>query len=269
MARNLPINIHRQEEPMLLNRSYPDIFSPEEARLMDSLASDPVTVRGRTRLIKAGIPLSRSLYLTRGMVGRYCTDRQGGRQFVGIQIPGDFFDINAYVLSWLDHDVVTLNEVEVTSTGHDRLDALRETEPDLYRKLWRVSLIDSSIHRYWIFRLGRLAGKARVANFLIEMFVRLYARGLCGIDRYDLPLSQNELAEITGMTSVHVNRLLGELRLDGLCTVSDGIVSLGNLPALARAGHYSPDYLYLAPSVAAEIRQLLGLRVAMDKAAVG
>ena len=147
-------------------------------------------------------------------------------------------------------------------TSHSQIDWIGEERPDLYRKLWHVSLIDASIHRYWIFRLGRLAGKARVANFLTEMFVRLHARGLCGTDRYDLPLSQNDLAEINGMTSVHVNRLLGELRLDGLCSLTDGIVHLGNLPALVRVGHYSPEYLYLAPEISAEVRGLLGLRMA-------
>lgn len=245
---------------MLLDRAYPDIFSASEAQAIASLAETSFAVRTRTRLVRAHVPLSKSLYLDRGLVGRYGTDRQGRRQFVGIQIPGDYFDIAAYVLSWLDHDVVTLSEAEITATSHASLDRLRDEQPQLYRKLWQISMIDGSIHRYWIFRMGRLAGKARIANFLTEMFVRLYARGLCGIDRYDLPLSQNELAEICGMTAVHVNRLLGELRLDGMCTLAEGTVSLGNLPALARIGHYSPDYLYLAPEILAEIRLLLGLR---------
>lgn len=245
---------------MLLDRAYPDLFSPAEARLMAACADAPVTIRGRTRLIQSWTPLNRSLYLNRGMVGRYCTDRQGRRQFVGIQIAGDYFDIAAYVMSRIDHDVVTLCDCDISATCHSQLDALRDAHPRLFQKLWRLSLIDASIHRYWIFRVGRLAGKARLANFLTEMFVRLHARGLCGTDRYDLPLSQNELAEVAGMTSVHVNRLLSELRLDGMCTLTDGVVTVGNLPALARTGHYLPDYLYLAPAIAAEIRQLLGLR---------
>lgn len=245
---------------MLLDRAYPDIFSPAESRLMAGLGQEPVAIRAKTRLVRAHVPLSQSLYLDRGMVGRYCTDRHGRRQCMGIQIPGDYFDIAAYVLGSLDHDVVSLCESEVVATSHDRLDQLRDEQPEIYRKLWQISQIDSSIHRYWIFRMGRLAGKARLANFLTEMFVRLHARGLCGTDRYNLPLSQNELAEATGMTSVHVNRLLGELRLDGLCTMADGVVTLGNLRGLAWAGHYSPEYLFLAPEITAEIRQLLGLR---------
>lgn len=254
---------------MLLDQAYPDLFSAADAQFIASLLDEPFSVRSRTRVIRANVPLNKSLYLKRGMVGRHATDRQGRRQFVGIQISGDYFDIAAYLLKSLDHDVVTLCDSEVAPTTYDRLDMLRDERPDLYRKLWKISLIDASIHRYWIFRIGRLAGKARIANFLTEMFVRLYARGMCRPDSYDLPLSQNEMAEINGMTAVHVNRLLGELRLDGLCTMTEGTVSLGNLPALARAGHYSPDYLYLAPEITAEVRQLLGLRPAPLERAAG
>lgn len=254
---------------MLLDRAYPDIFSASEARLIENLLETPYTLPTRTRLVRANTPLSKSLYLNRGMVGRYATDRQGRRQFVGLQIAGDYFDIAAYLLTSLDHDVVTLCEAGIAATSYDKLDWVRDEHPELYRKLWKISMIDASIHRYWIFRMGRLAGKARVANFLTEMFVRLHARGLCGADRYDMPLSQNELAEITGMTPVHVNRLLGELRLDGLCTVTERVVALKDLPALARVGHYSIDYLYLAPEIAAEVRQLLGLRPASADRAAG
>ncbi|MFC0339277.1 Crp/Fnr family transcriptional regulator [Paracoccus niistensis] len=247
---------------MLLNRAYPDIFSEPEAQLLASLLGPPVTARSRTRIIRADVVLDESLYLTRGMVGRYSMDRHGRRQFVGIQIPGDYFDIAAYVLKYLDHDIDALSPCEMRPTSHGELDRIALERPDLYNKLWKISLIDASIDRYWIFRLGRLAGKARVANFLTEMFVRLYARGLCSTTHYELPLSQNDLAEINGMTSVHINRLLGELRLDGLCTLADGIVRLGSLAGLARVGHYSPEYLYLAPHISAEVRGLLGLRAA-------
>lgn len=253
---------------MLLDRAYPAIFSASDAQFLASLLDEPFSMRSRTRLIRAHVPPGRSLYLKHGMVGRHATDRQGRRQFVGIQISGDYFDIAAHLLRTLDHDVVTLCDSEIAPTTYDKLDMVRDERPDLYGKLWKISLIDASIHRYWIFRMGRLAGKARVANFLTEMFVRLYARGMCSTDRYDLPLSQNELAEINGMTAVHVNRLLGELRLDGLCTMAEGTVSLGNLPGLARAGHYVPDYLYLGPEITAEVRQLLGLRpVTIERAA--
>ncbi|SDL34220.1 Crp/Fnr family transcriptional regulator [Paracoccus chinensis] len=247
---------------MLLNRAYPDIFSEPEAQLLANMLGPPSVARSRTRIIRADVILDQSLYLTRGMLGRYSMDRQGRRQFVGIQIAGDYFDLAAYLLTYLDHDIDALSACEIRPTSHGQLGHLALERPDLYNKLWKISLIDASIDRYWIFRLGRLAGKARVANFLTEMFVRLYARGLCSTTHYELPLSQNDLAEINGMTSVHINRLLGELRLDGLCTLSDGIVRLGNLVGLARVGHYSPEYLYLAPGISAEVRGLLGLRMA-------
>jgi CRP-like cAMP-binding protein len=245
---------------MLLNQAFPDIFSTADAQVMSSLLSSPTTAKVRARIVRANVMLHQSLYLTRGMVGRYSTDRHGRRQFVGVQIPGDYFDIASYQLGYMDHDIDALSDVEMRPTLHRQLDEICRQRPDLASKLWKVSLIDASVHRYWIYRLGRLPGKARIANFIIETFVRLHARGLCGTDGYDLPVSQSDLAEITGMTSVHVNRMLGELRLDGLCTVTNGVVKLGNLPALARVGHYSPDYLYLAPQTLDRVQKLLSLR---------
>ena len=82
---------------MLLNHAYPDIFSEPEAQLLASLLGPPITARSRSRVIRANVVLNQSLYLTRGMLGRYSLDRQGRRQFVGIQIVGDYFDIAAEI----------------------------------------------------------------------------------------------------------------------------------------------------------------------------
>ncbi|MRX50467.1 helix-turn-helix domain-containing protein [Paracoccus sp. S-4012] len=240
-----------------IDRAYPGIFSPEDAARLAGMMGPPELCRARTRVVRSFVPLDRSLYLTRGFVGRYNLDRRGRRQFLALQIPGDYFDLSAYQLRVLDHEVDALGDAMVRPTAHADLDRLESERPDLYRKLWHISLIDASIYRYWVFRTGRLAGRARLANFLSEMFVRLYARGLCMPDGYTLPLSQNDLAEVTGMTAVHVNRLLRELRLEGVCTLAEGRVLIHNLPALIATGQYSTGYLFLAPAVERDIHELV------------
>lgn len=242
---------------MLLDRAYPETFTHQEALFLSGLQGPPQTVRSRTRIVRAHTMLDRSLYLEEGMVGRYTCDRSGRRQFVGLQIPGDYFDLAAYLLGTLDHDVDALGEATLRETAFEDLNRVRDEHPELYSKLWRISLIDASVHRYWIFRTGRLAGKARLANFLAEMYTRLYARGLCGPEGYRLPLSQNDLAEVCGMTSVHVNRLLRELRLDRICTILDGMVQVENPVALIRLGQFSPAFLYLESTIAERVALLL------------
>jgi len=240
-----------------LDRAYPDLFSPLEAQLLAAQMEEPEAHGTRTRLVRAQTPLTSSIYLISGFLGRYTCDRFGRRQFTALQIPGDYADLEAFPLKVLDYDMDALGEVIVRHTPHPRLNELMEHTPSLAKKLWRLSLIDAAISRYWIFRIGRLSGKARVANFLAETFCRLYARSLATPEGYALPLSQTDLAELCGMTPVHLNRMLSELRLDGVCTFSGGRVEISDLNRLIRIGEHTRDYLYLPKAVETELRTLV------------
>ena len=247
-----------QRGEMRLNRAYPDVFSTEDSARMAQLLGPAIPVRGRERLIRAGEVLDHSMFLCSGFLGRYSSDRLGRRQFVSLQIPGDYVDLPAYLLKSLDHDIDSLGPSVVRPTAHAELDRIGDTDPELYRKLWRISMIDAAIQRYWVFRIGRLPGKARLANFFCEMFLRLFARGLADPQGFVLPTSQADLAEICGMTSVHVNRLLAELRLDGICTIGGGRLEILDLQRMFRVGQHSRGYLYLPRSVEEQLVPLLG-----------
>lgn len=131
--------------------------------------------------------------------------------------------------------------------------ALFKQTPVLVEKLWRILMIEAAIHRYWVFRLGRLAGRAQVAKFFCEM-LRLYSRVLCEIDRFHLPVTQTDLAECCGMTPVHANRMLAELRDQGVCTFSQGMVEVTRLPELFETGQYSWSCLCLDAELDLELR---------------
>ena len=245
---------------MSLERAYSATFDAAEARRITALQG-PLEVWGpRQRLVRANEPLHTSLYLARGFMGRTRMDRSGKRQFLALQIPGDYVDLPAFVLHRLDHDLHTMSEVGIRRTEHADLQLLGAEDPLLLRKLWRISLMDAAIHRYWIFRIGRLAGRARIANFFCEMFVRLYARGLGTLEEFALPLTQTDIAEACGITPVHANRLIGELRGAGTCDFSNGAVLVHDPIEMFRVGNFNWDYLYLPPEVESDLRQLLGLR---------
>lgn len=245
---------------MRLDRAYSDVFDSAEADLLAGLLGDVEVFGPRQRVVRANTPQSRSFYLTRGFMGRTRVDRSGRRQFLALQIPGDYVDLPAFVLPCLDHDIYSINEAAIRPTEHRDLAALGQDHPALYRKLWRISMIDAAIHRYWIFRIGRLAGRARIANFFAEMLVRLYARGLGTLNGYLLPLTQTDVAEVCGITAVHANRLIAELRVEGTCAFGGGEVIVSDPAALFRTGHFNWDYLYLPADVDAELRDLLGIR---------
>jgi len=220
----------------------------ERARL-ESAISEVRTYGRRQTVIRHHTPLDVSLYLVRGYMCRYIDNNQGDRQLVSIQVPGDFVDLHGYPLKLLDHDVATLTDVDVAVCRHVDLDLLVAEEPILARKLWFSTLLDAAIHREWIFKLGRLPSHGRVAHFICETELRLRAVGLSDGQRFALPLTQPDIAEICGLTSIHVNRVLRDLRERDLATVRSGFVEIHDGRGLARMGEFNPAYLYVDESI--------------------
>lgn len=225
----------------------------ERARLEAAISE--IRTYGRRRTVnRHNVPLDASLYLARGCMCRTIDNNQGDRQLVSVQVPGDFVDLHGYPLKSLDHDVSTLTDVEVAVFRHADLDALVAEAPALARKLWFSTLLDAAIHREWIFKLGRLPSHGRVAHFLCETELRLRAVGLSDGSRFELPLTQADLAEVCGLTSIHVNRVLRDLREQGLVTVRGGVVEVRDGAGLARVGEFDPQYLYLDDSIVPALR---------------
>ena len=223
-----------------------------ERRRLEQAVSEVRTCGRRRTIIRHDTSLDVSLYLVDGYMCRYIDNNRGVRQLVSMQIPGDFVDLHGYPLKRLDHDVATLTEVEIAVIRHADLDVLVAEDPGLARKLWFSTLLDAAMHRGWIFKLGCLPSHGRVAHFLLETELRLRAVGLSDGDRFRLPLTQPDLGEICGLTSIHVNRVLRDLREDGLCTLRGGVVEILNRPRLVRLGDFDPIYLYLDRDTAAE-----------------
>lgn len=236
-----------------LNRAYPHLFTRAEAELLRSLQTAGTVLRPRQTVVRPGAPVTQAAYLQSGFVGRFRADAQGRRQFLALQIPGDFIDLPAFMLGHLDHEAETFSAATLCHLPHPQIAALRQTAPELYDRLWHVSLLDASIQRYWTFRTGRLGGRARIANLFAETVVRQYARGLAGLDSCLLPISQTDLAEACGMTPVHANRMLGELRGERICLFLDGHIEVLDLPGLFRQGQFQWDYLYLPAEIDAQL----------------
>lgn len=239
-----------------LHRAYPHLVTPAQAELLTSLQTDEILLRPRQTVVRPGERVSRATYLIDGFVGRFRADAQGRRQFLGLQIPGDFIDLPALMLGHLDHEAVTFDAARVACLPHARIAGLRQAAPDVYDRLWHVSMLDAAIQRYWTFRASRLPGRARIASLFAETLVRQYARGLSGLGSCALPISQTDLAEACGMTPVHASRMLTELRQGGVCLFLDGRIEVLDLPALFRQAAFCWDYLYLPAGIDAELARV-------------
>lgn len=224
-------------------------LSDDDLAALAAAVSETRAYEPRRTIVKAGVRVDFSTFLFEGLMCRYSDDRRGARQMVAIQTPGDFVDLHAYPLKHLDHDVGTITSVRVGLIPHANLWRIQVERPVLARKLWFLTLLDAAMHRKWVFRLGRLKAISRVAHFLCETNAKLFAVGHSDGARFALPVTQFDLAEICGLTSIHVNRVLRELRARDLCTFRAGIVEVLNYPALARLAEFEPSYLYLNADV--------------------
>jgi CRP-like cAMP-binding protein len=216
----------------------------EETVLRDSIGSIRSVPASRT-IVRAGAILEESTLLLDGFVCRYKDLADGERQIMETHVPGDFLDLHGFLLKRLDHVVASLTPVRLAMVPHDALRRITENHPHLTRILWFSTLLDAAIHREKILSIGRRDAVGRIAHLFCETFVRLELVGLAEGESYELPLTQTDLADATGLTSVHVNRMLGKLRNDGILTFRGGEVTIHDRERLERVAEFDPNYLHL------------------------
>ena len=221
----------------------------EERNRLEASIEEVRTLEPRMRIVRAGETLNQSTLLIDGFMCRYIDDQRGLRQLVALHVPGDFVDLHAFPLKTLDHHIGTMTAATVAIVSHDALSAIEREAPLMARKLWFATLIDAAIHRAWLFRFGRLDAIGRVAHFLCETNSRLVLAGLSDGQRFAFGITQHDLAEICGLTNVHVNRVMRVLREEQLCVFRSSLVELPNPQRLAARGQFDPAYLYIDEGV--------------------
>lgn len=235
-------------EKLLLKLRHRDKVSVEEEDILRAIASRPEQIAARRCVVREGEPLARSMLVVEGFVGRYKDMRDGQRQITGIHIPGDFADLHGFLLKRLDHDLLAMTDCLVSWVPHEALQKVTDGYPHLARMLWFSTNLDAAIHRSWAVSLGRRDAIARLAHLLCELLLRLQIVHAADSASYALPLTQADLAECLGLTPVHVNRVLKELRERDLLTFRNGRVDIFDFEKLARLAEFSPAYLYLDKS---------------------
>jgi CRP-like cAMP-binding protein len=196
-------------------------------------------------MVRSGEVVNHSILLLSGFAFRSKLTSDGAHQIVETNVPGDFVDLHGFILKRLEHEISAASDCAVAFAPHDELTRITDRFPRLTRVLWFQTLVDASIHREWMLVLGKKRSRARVAQLFCEMHARLKLIGLATDDGYAMPFSQLEVADITGMTAVHLNRSLKELREAGLVTYRNGRVDLHDLKGLAKVARFDPIYLHI------------------------
>jgi CRP-like cAMP-binding protein len=168
------------------------------------------------------------------------------RQIMSFHIPGDIPDLQSLHLEVMDHSLSTVVPTKVAFIPHEAVRTFLRTYPRIADVFWRETLIDAAVFREWVVNVGRRDAYARIAHILCEIYVRLRAVGLVDGQAYQLPITQAELADATGLSTVHVNRTLQELRGNGLIsTPKSGRVVIEDWDRLQEAGEFDATYLHI------------------------
>jgi CRP-like cAMP-binding protein len=169
----------------------------------------------------------------------------GGRQITAFHIAGDFVDLHSFLLKPMDHGITAMTELKVMTFPHDRLEKITEKHAHLTRLLWLNTLLDGAIHRQWLVVMGRTTGASHLAHFFCEHFLRAKAAGLTDGMTYPLPIAQTDLADALGLSAVHTNRVLGELRPNQLIAWDKKTVRIIDWNRLQEFAMFDPTYLHL------------------------
>jgi CRP-like cAMP-binding protein len=222
------------------------------AELTDEQRLAISALKGEVRELKRGediapegsAPQSSTLVLN-GLLARYKWLPEGGRQIVAFHTPGDIPDLHSLFIRVMDHSLGAISASRVLLIRHEVLrDAIRAT-PLLGEVLWRDTLIDAAIFREWTVNVGSRSAYKRIAHMLCEVMARMKAVGLSDGQSCLLPVTQEDIADATGLSAVHVNRTLQELRGEGLLEIGKGALSVHSWSRLQEAGDFNPAYLHM------------------------
>ena len=202
-------------------------------------------------IVRAGDRPSECCLVVDGFTCRFMVTPEGKRQIHAFHIPGDMPDLQSLHLKVMDHSLGTLVRSKLGFIQHKHVIELCRAYPGIADALWRDTLIDAAVFREWMTSMGRRNANQRIAHLLCELLVRLKAVGLVHGNKFDLPLTQAELGDALGLSTVHVNRTLQELRGAGLITMRDGVVTVLDRAGLEKAGEFDPTYLHLQTAKAA------------------
>jgi CRP-like cAMP-binding protein len=196
-------------------------------------------------IVRAGERLDHAHLLLSGFTARAQEDTSGDRQIVGIGVAGDMLDVHGVILGNLEQDIIAMSPCEVATITHAKFKELTRLSAEIQKTFWMQAAIEHSIMASWIQALGSKRGTSKIAHLFCEMQLRLALVGIATQMGFPLPLSQQEMADYAGMTHVHLNRCLKELREANLVTFASGWAKVLDFDGLKRLARFDEAYLNL------------------------
>jgi CRP-like cAMP-binding protein len=236
----------RPVTPLSATRLWRSRFlSLEEQHALEDAVSPAKTVRPNIDLVREGERADVLFVVTSGWACRYMTTREGGRQLPALLVPGDVGNLDSLMFDRLDYGVRTITQTTIVGLPRDRAFALASQHPGIARTFTWLGLLENVILSKWVLSLGRRSAVERLAHLLCELSVRLGAEN--GEESsFAFPVTQEQVADALGLTSVHVNRTMQHLRAHGLIATANRTMTIPDVAKLRQVGGFDPQYLRIA-----------------------
>jgi CRP-like cAMP-binding protein len=221
-----------------------NILDGDDIRAIQSLPIRSRELGAREVIAAEGDRPRECCVIGEGFGFRSKTTSDGSRQILSLHIPGEIPNLQSLHLKLMDHDLLTLTPCKLTFVPHEAMRALTRTRHNVADALWRETMIDAAIFREWIVNVGRRSGSARMAHLLIELYDRLSAIGRARDNMFEFPITQSELADCVGLSTVHVNRVLQDLRKQGFLRTDRAKFQLLRSRELKEVADFAPAYLH-------------------------
>ncbi|MBR0847504.1 Crp/Fnr family transcriptional regulator [Bradyrhizobium diazoefficiens] len=222
-------------------------ISEEDVKDIDAL---PIAVRqypAEAIVVRDGERPSECCLVVDGFCARSKTIASGRRQILSIHIPGEIPDLMSLFLHVMDHDLTTLTPSTLGFIRHETLQKLHRRRPNVAELFWRDTLIDSAMFREWIVNVGQRPAPARLAHVMIELRERLRIIGRLDGASFEMPLTQEQIGEALGITAVHANRVIRQLREDGIVELHRGRVTVLDERRFLELADFDGRYLHQSP----------------------
>ena len=226
-------------------------LSDADRAVLARISAEPRHVGPRFDLVREGDAPEGVFLVMNGMAVRHKLRATGARQIMAYLVPGDMCDLDVALLSEMDHTISTVSACEVVRLTPDTVADLLANHPQIARGLRKAQLVDEATLREWLVNVGRRFAMERIAHLFCELLLRFQAVGLASDDSCDLPVTQVDLADTTGLTPIHVNRSLKELRQKGLIELRNKRLKILDLPRLRALAEFRSNYLHLDDRAAA------------------
>ncbi|TXM70163.1 helix-turn-helix domain-containing protein [Methylobacterium sp. WL120] len=226
-------------------------LSEADMAVLERISAPSRIVPSQTDLVREGDAPEGVFLILEGIACRHKVRATGARQITAYLVPGDFCDLDVALLDKMDHAITTLSACRVVRIAPETVAEVMEHHPQIARAFRVSTLVDEATLREWLVNVGSRSALERLAHLLCELRVRLQVVGLVENNSFDLPLTQEVLADTTGLSNVHLNRTLQELRRRGLIELRYRRLTILDLPRLKALAEFKANYLHLGERVAA------------------